>query len=86
MFDEVLDISPADALWTITGRGESVIETVELGVVFPLGGVVLVFGRGSATKIERVVFRGNRPSITQGTVLTCVGISHLSPRTSDGVG
>ena len=57
LFDEVLHIGPSDTLWAVTGRSESVIETVELDVIFPLDGVVLVLRCGSTTKIERIVFR-----------------------------
>lgn len=57
LFDEVLDVSPSDTLWTVTGRSKSVLEVIELGLMFPLDGVVLVFARGSAAKIEPVIFR-----------------------------
>jgi len=57
-FDEVLHIYPSDTLWTVTGRSESVVEVIELGVTFPLNAVVLVFCRGSTAKIERVAFFG----------------------------
>ena len=87
LFDEVLHIGPSDAFWTVAGRSKSVIQIIKLDVVFPLDGVVLVFGCGSAAKIERVVFWGTSPSIMYGTVLTCVGKSHLwRRRVSDGIG
>ena len=57
LFDEVLNASPLYALRTVTGRSKSVLETIELGVIFPLDDVVLVFGCGSAAKVERIVYR-----------------------------
>jgi hypothetical protein len=71
LFDEVLHISPSDTLWTITGRSKSVIEIVKLAVILPLGSVVLVFGCGSAAKIECIVFWENKPSMIHGMVLVC---------------
>jgi len=58
LFDEVLHVSPPNTLWTVTGRSKSILEIIELGAMFPLDGVVLVFICGSAAKIERIFFRG----------------------------
>ena len=85
LFDKVLHVDPSNALWTITGCSESVIETIELCVIFPLDGVVLVFGCGSTAKIERVVFWGSDLQLcVEGNHMHRE--SHLSPRVSDGVG
>lgn len=51
LFDEVLHVSPSDTLWTVTGRSESVLKIIELDAIFPLDGVVLVFGRRPAAKV-----------------------------------
>ena len=57
LFDEVLNVGPLYALWTVTGRSKSVFETIELGVILPLDRVVLVFSCGSTAKVEPIVCR-----------------------------
>lgn len=46
LFYGALYISPLDALLTVTGRGELVLEAIEFDADFPIDGVVLVFGCG----------------------------------------
>ena len=73
LFDEVLDVSPSDTLWTVTGRSKSVFKITELSAMFPLDGVVLIFACRSTAKIERILFR--REINLQCYMGRCRGIS-----------